>query len=158
GLEFVSIPDLVLVGERVRVLDLKSGAMSEEAKEEADRQLDMYGLVEWARRAVQAEDVELQVVWLADEARSPVRTLGLEGVASALAASARSREDLNVRTQALSRGVTVNEAFESRASARRCSQCPYRPLCPEGAEVTNHLPMVPLIRVAAGFQEGTSGH
>jgi CRISPR/Cas system-associated exonuclease Cas4 (RecB family) len=150
GLRVYAAHDLALQthDRMVYVLDWKSGRRSPRAEEEAQAQLAVYAA--WAAREyrVPLEWVRTQAVWLQEPAgaewlpesvpRERAKAVATRVLEEAAAEAAR------VEVRRSLRGVPIQatahrEAFPPRPDARRCLECPFRELCPEGQQECAHV-------------------
>lgn len=130
------------------VIDWKSGANSAKAQEEAQHQLAVYAM--WACRqyGLYPERVMVQAVWLqagSDWEPLVVDEEVVKAVAKRIRAEALAEEArLDVRRNVHGKPIRIwgrREDFPPAPSGRRCTECRFRELCPEGRAACDHLPV-----------------
>jgi len=147
GVKVWSAVDFAMVdGDMAHVVDWKSGVPSPSAQEAARDQLAVYAM--WACRhyGLRPERVQVQAVWLqAPTAWEPqtVDDVRLRSVAKRIKAEVAAEEArleirLNVRGRRVQRKAP-RENFPPRPGTKRCVECRFRELCPEGQRECAHL-------------------
>jgi CRISPR/Cas system-associated exonuclease Cas4 (RecB family) len=128
------------------VIDWKSGVDSPKAREDAQDQLAVYAM--WACRhyGLYPDRVMVQAVWLQRKTEWKPIVVDenvVKAVAMRVRAEAKEEETrLDIRRNVHGKPIRIwgsREDFPTAPESRRCRDCSFRELCPDGRDACSHL-------------------
>lgn len=143
---WASIDFALLQNGTVFIIDWKSGGESSWALRDARDQLAVYAI--WACRhyGLRPDSIMVEAVWLQSPNCMSLAKIDEEAtraVADRIKSEARREEELlRIMRNAYGKPIQIyadRERFPPTPNVRRCAECRFRELCPEGQQMCSHL-------------------